>query len=130
MTSRAWTRSTPRPRLARRTPRRRALDERHRLDQAEATIADIGQPRRAVDRQAQHHMRAHPAIGRAVAHPRQKRRDGEPQVTKRRREQRVVLEAIAATSLVEELPLEVAERQADSPALLNREVFESKLLPV
>ena len=110
--------------------RRGAVGERHRLDEAERAEADVGEPHLAVERHAQHHVRAAPAVRRAAPHTAEERVGGNPELAQGRREQRVVLEAVAAAPLVEELALEIAEREADAPAGLNRQVLEEERLAV
>ena len=67
---------------------------------------------------------------RTSAHASEQRGAVDADLAQRGREQRVVLEAVAAAPLVEELALEIAEREADAPAGLNRQVLEEERLAV
>ncbi len=73
-------------------------------------------------------MRARPALGRTAPDAPQQRGALEAGLTESRGKQSVVLEAIPPAALVQELVLEVAERQTDGAAGLDRQVLEEKCL--
>ncbi|HZT78013.1 MAG TPA: hypothetical protein VFA27_15270 [Vicinamibacterales bacterium] len=75
-------------------------------------------------------MRATPPLARSAADAAEQRHRFESHLAQHGGEQRVVLEAVAAAALVEELPLEIVQREADRSAGLDREVLEQKRLAV
>src|ERR1041384_7572275 len=75
-------------------------------------------------------MRPAPPFRRTSPHSAEQGRRPEPDVAERRGEEGVVLEAVAAAPLVEELALEIVEADADSAAGLDREVLEQERLAV
>jgi hypothetical protein len=71
-------------------------------------------------------VRPAPALGWSAAHAPEERGRPESDVVQHCREQRVVLKAVPAAALVEELSLDVLQRNADPTAGLNRQVLEQK----
>ena len=108
----------------------RAVAKRHRLDQPGRSRTRRRRARLAADRHAQHHVRPRPALRRSSAHAAEQRRGFEAGVAQRGGEQRVVLEAIAAASGVQELALQVGKREADAGPRLNRQVLEQERFAV
>ena len=80
----------------------------------------------AYARDAQDHVRPALALRRSASHAPEQRRCREARVVQRRREQGVVLEALAAAPLISELALDVGDFGADRAAGLNRQVLEEE----
>src|SRR5207253_194195 len=83
--------------------RLRALTQRHRLEEAHCAEADVRDPWLTIDHDAQQHVRAYPSFRRTAAHAAEEQADVVVEVAKRRGQQRVVLEAVAAAALIDEL---------------------------
>src|SRR5207237_10283645 len=84
----------------------------------------------AVERHAQRHVRAAPAVRRPAPHAAEQRVARDAELAQRRGKERVVLEAVAAASFVEKLALEIADGETDAASGLNREVLEEERLTV
>src|SRR5262249_30494132 len=79
-------------------------------------------------RNLQHHVRPGPPFRRSAAHATEQRDRVESEVAQGARKQGVVLEAVAAAALVDELALDRVERDADGAASLDRDIVEQKRL--
>ena len=75
-------------------------------------------------------MSARPALRWPAPHASEQRDRFQADLAQDLREQRVLLEAVAAAPLVKKLPFEIAKSQADLAAGLNRQVLEEERLAV
>src|SRR5207253_292476 len=91
---------------------------------------DVRDPWLTIDHDAQQHVRAYPSFRRTAAHAAEEQADVVVEVAKRRGQQRVVLEAVAAAALIDELPFQRVEREVHAAPGLDVDVVEEERAPV
>ena len=98
--------------------------DRHRAQDPAAAEPDVREPALSVRLDQQRHVRSSGHAPRAEADPRAQTRDVEPDGLERGGEQRVVLEAVAAAAIADELVLQAREVEPDRAPEQDVEVLE------